>query len=237
MLDSPSPRPAEPAIDRPKSDSASRWIALASLVVAITALFVSILFAQAERRVQLIAEARPVLEEVRNTGVVLEDHGLVVEIPWEVTIRNVGLRDTSIVEYRVRAWNEAGLVDYSGLDAGAFDVSGSEPLQFPRTLPANEGMKFLIIAGVLVVPEAEAIVADAGSEYIPWRWLSREMARKGTDLFGNPVALMEFPDDNYVISQIDAVAPNQIIAFEFETIQGERLEAVGCTPLPSFGTC
>jgi hypothetical protein len=228
--DSPNPRTSA------KTDRTSRLMAFASLVVAIIALFVSIWSTQTDRRVQVIAEARPVLEETRNTGVVLGELGLVVEVPWEVTIRNVGLRDTSIVDYRVRTWNEAGLMDYSGLDVGAFDASGSEPLQLPRTLPANDSIRFLVVAGILVIAEAEEVIADAESEYVPWQWLSREMARRGTDLFGNPVTLVELPDDNYLISQDDATAPNQFIAFEFETVQGDLLEAVVCTP-PSFGTC
>jgi hypothetical protein len=210
-------------------------IAILSLIVSIGAVSMNFVMDRQERTERLIVDSRPVLEEVRKTNVDLGEAGIVVGVPWEITVRNIGLRDTSIVGYEVMSRNVQGLIDYSGLDGGAYDANGLR-LEFPFDLPANGTVRFLQYVGVLASAEAKQVLARADSDIVPWQWLTVQLGREGIDLFANPVTLNEFPGGGYSLSHEQEVSTFQTIVFQLETVQGQVVSTVACTP-PMISTC
>lgn len=206
---------------RPAKDPFARLVAFVAFVVAAVALGLPFFqqWLSGQRDLQLfdsfvqesvIAALDPYVNgEIRLTSHDLGTEGQVVQMPWQLTLRNAGDQETFIVEYALTRGDSGASMLHSGINGGFLSEVDSgvfgkklRPIQWPIALSPGETRSFTVLVGIPVPRAVFHILSSLGKPNpLDTRRAMIELAKNGTDLFGNDVEYREYPNDRFAIIQ------------------------------------
>jgi len=137
---------------------------------------------------------------IKLTGSDFGDKGVLVEMPWELTISNTGNRKLSIIEKRLSVGESPGISYYSGIDGGLF-TSDFQPINLPLTLDSGESRVLLIYVGTLIPKNVFEILRTLNDgRSVTDRDALKALGKKNIDIYGNPVKFRDHGNANFSIS-------------------------------------
>lgn len=176
----------------------SNLFALLALVVSAVALGISWSESKKNDREELIVRASPrvVGLPVRISSTSLGDRGYVVHIPYQITVSNVGRRDTSIISHECIE-TDGGF--YSGINGGLFDSTG-QPMHLPINISSGETKDFIFYLGTLVPSHVKELLQKQESSRLTRRDVLKVLGKSGVGLYGQKVEYKEFGDGAFSVS-------------------------------------
>ncbi|MEW6715067.1 MAG: hypothetical protein AB1306_08270 [Nitrospirota bacterium] len=197
------------------SDNFARITAIVSLILAIIA--ISVPFFQQKSALQTQKEQFEELQkedlsvqldpyvtgELRLTDIQLGPLGHVVQIPWKLTVSNIGNRQLSITEHLITRGDSPTSMQYTGIDGGFLDRK-SRPVEFPVKLEPGESETYYVFVGITVSQEIYDILASLNaSKQLTDRNATKELGRKGIDIYGNSVEYKEYENGKFTYFATD----------------------------------
>lgn len=154
------------------------------------------------QREAISVELNPyVNEEVRLTSHDLGPEGRVIQMPWEVIVWNNGDRDALLVDYSLTRGDSPASMRHSGIDGG-FVSKKFRPVKWPIVLEPGETKSFYVLVGIPVPRSVFHILSSLGdSNPLDARRAMIQLAKNGTDLYGNHVEYREYRNGEFAIIQ------------------------------------
>ena len=203
-------------------DRVARWVSYLSLLVAVLAVAVPYFQQKAQLQEQLVGELSPVGESYVLTDLKIGDFGQVVQSRWRLTLSNIGSQKLSLLRYVVRHVDRKGLEQYTGLDGGIVDPSGST-LSLPISLEGGETKVIELNIGTVVTRRVFSILESKSvDKRIPVMVGNLLLGREGIDLYENAVSLREFEGGAYFVEARTRIRPTYLV--ELTSSRGSRFQ-------------
>ena len=208
--------------DKKSKDRLAIGIAIVSLVISIAAVALPYMEQRREFRVlqgeELSVRLNPHADgQFHITEFNFGPRGRVMQVPWELTLSNIGNQKLSITTYSVSSGISPNSTSYSGIDGGMFDLE-QKPIYLPLTLEPGESRRFVLFVGILVPPKVHEALSVGHLKLRTVGDATKILAKQGLDLYGNKVNYQEYAGGAYVIS---VEKTNQIFpTFWYQAVSG-----------------
>lgn len=196
--------------DIPKPDWFARITAIIGLVIACSAIMVPIYQSKEEGKEALGITAKPEMEGIirlsATTCSILQaesatDIARAVQIPWMITLSNVGRVTMSVIAYSVEQVQDHKTLLFNGLDGGATD-SNNKNFIFPQRLEAGQSFALRLHIGFIPKLNIQQKLSDMCLKkgQIDYQSALVALAEQGVTLYGTKAEFKEWPEGGYLIT-------------------------------------
>ena len=182
----------------------ARTTAVLSMVVALIAVFVPYFQQQNHFDTQQKEELKVILNPSTNGPILLTDQnygklGMLIQMPWELTVSNVSNRRISIVRKTISKGDAPDSTFYSGIDGGLLS-SDYNKIELPINLESGDSKLYILYVGALVPSKVYKTLSSINKgQPVLDRDAMKALGKIGIDIFGNSVEYHEFEGGEFSI--------------------------------------
>jgi len=207
-------------------DKFSRYTSVIALVIAVLAVIIPYVQSNKQFEAQQTERLNIVFNSKVHAPLVLTKHsfgerGWVVQMPWKITLSNVGNRPLSITDYDISQGKNLGNTYFTGIDGGLIEHDHAQ-VKLPIKLDVGESVSIYAYLGAVIPVQNYkhlSSISEGGS--VSDRAATAILAKHGTDLFGNRVVYQEFEGGGYHVEFLE-VDKSPTFWLTFHTGAGNR---------------